>query len=62
MVLFIRKLREILDSCKDCEGKYELVPVSGERAPKGERDGRDQNRIADVLVRIHQDPNLQLEG
>ena len=49
MVLFIRKLREILDSCKDCEGKYELVPISGESAA---RDERDQNRIADVLVRI----------
>ena len=61
MVLFIRKLQEILDSCKDCEGKYELVPISGERAPRDERDGRDQNRIADVLVRMHQDPNLQLE-
>ena len=61
MVLFIRKLREILDSCKDCEGKYELVPISGGRARIDERDGRDENMIADVLVRIHQDPNLQLE-
>ena len=61
MVLFIRKLREILKSCKECEGKYELVPISGERAPRDERDGRNQNRIADVLVRIHLDPNLQLE-
>ena len=62
MVLFIRKLQEILDSCKDCEGKYELVPISGGRAPRNERDGRDQNGIADVLVRIHQDPNLQMEN
>ena len=61
MVLFIRKLREILDSCKDCEGKYELVPISGKKAPMGERDGRDQNGIADVLVRIHTDQKLQLE-
>ena len=59
MVLFIRKLREILDSCKDCEGKYELVPISEEGA-RGYP--RDQNSIADVLVRMHQDPNLQLEG
>ena len=61
MVLFIRTLSEILYSSKDCEGKYELVPISGERAPRDERDGRDENGIADVLVRIHQDPNLQLE-
>ena len=61
MVLFIRKLRDILDSCKDCKGKYVLVPISGERAPRDERDGRDQNRIADVLVRMHQDPNFQME-
>ena len=27
----------------------------------GERDGRDQNGIADVLVRIHTDQKLQLE-
>ena len=61
MVLFIRKLRDILNSCKDCKGKYVLVPISGERAPRDERDGRDQNRIADVLVRMHQDPNFQME-
>ena len=60
-MLFIRKLRDILDSCKDCKGKYVLVPISGERAPRDERDGRDQNRIADVLVRMHQDPNFQME-
>ena len=58
MVLFIRKLREILDGCKDCKGKYVLVPISGERAPS---DDGDQNRIADVLVRMHQDPNFQME-
>ena len=62
MVLFIRKLREILDGCKDCKGKYVLVPISGERAPRDERDGRDQNRIADVLVRMHQDPNFQMDN
>ena len=58
MVLFIRKLAEILDGCKDCKGKYELVPISGERVP---RDQGDQNGIADVLVRIHQDPIFQVE-
>ena len=57
-MLFIRQLSEILDGCKDCEGNYVLVPISGERAP---RDDGDQNRIADVLVRMYQDPNFQME-
>ena len=60
-MLFTRKLREILDKCEDCKGKYELVPISGEKAPMGERVGRDKNGIADVLVRIHTDQKLQLE-
>ena len=50
-MLFIRKLKEILDSCHDCRGKYELVPISGER-----------DQIADVLVQMHNDANLQLDG
>ena len=49
MVLFIRKLKEILDGCPHCEGKYELVPISGEK-----------DRIADVLVQMHHDANLQV--
>ena len=49
MVLFIRKLREILDGSEECRGKYELVPISGE-----------ENQIADVLVRIIRDEHLQL--
>ena len=49
-MLFIRKLREILDSCKECKGKYELVPISGE-----------SNQIADVLVQMHRDANVQLD-
>lgn len=49
MVLFIRKLREILDGSEECRGKYELVPISGE-----------ENQIADVLVRILRDEHLQL--
>ena len=61
MVLFIRKLKEILDKCEDCKGKYQLVPISAERAPGDEGDEGDQNRISDVLVRIHQDPSVQLE-
>ena len=50
MILFIRKLKEILDGSEECRGKYELVPVSGEK-----------NQIADVLVRMHHDANLQLD-
>ncbi|CAH3175090.1 unnamed protein product [Porites evermanni] len=45
MVMFFYKLREILDGCKDCSGKYELVPISGAR-----------EEIADELVRILQEP------
>ena len=30
MVLFIRKLMEILDECPEYRNKYELVPFSGE--------------------------------
>ena len=50
MVLFTRKLKEILDSCKECKGKYVLVPFSGE-----------DDVIADVLVQMHKDANLQLD-
>ena len=50
VVLFTRKLKEFLDSCTDCRGKYVLVPFSGE-----------DNIIADVLVQMHKDANLQLD-
>ena len=50
MVLFTRKLKEILDGCKESRGKYVLVPFSGE-----------DNIIADVLVQMHKDSNLQLD-
>jgi len=50
VVLFIRKLREILDGCPDCRGKYALVPISGEK-----------EEIADVLVQMFHDANLQLD-
>ena len=49
MVLFIRKLREILDGCPECKGKYDLVPISGE-----------ENQIADVLVQKLHDADIQL--
>jgi len=42
VVLFIRKLTEILDHCPKCEGKYQLVPLSK----------TETNKIADILVRI----------
>ena len=47
MVLFIRKLRDILDACPECKGKYELVPISG----------KETNEIADVLVGIYNAAN-----
>ena len=40
VVLFYRKLREILGGCKECKGRYELVLISGEV----------KDEIADVLV------------
>ena len=41
--MFISKLTDILKSCEECRGKYELVPISGDETDK----------IADVLVGIH---------
>ena len=40
VVLFYHKLREILEGCKECKGRYELVLISGEV----------EDEIADVLV------------
>ncbi|KAJ7375219.1 hypothetical protein OS493_001963 [Desmophyllum pertusum] len=51
VVLFIRKLKEILDGCPDCKGKYELVPISGDA---------ENNKIADVLVGIHKAANMEV--
>ncbi|XP_068708900.1 stimulator of interferon genes protein 7-like [Montipora foliosa] len=50
VVLFIRKLKEILDSCEECKGKYELVPISGELG-----------QIADVLVQKLRDADVQVD-
>ena len=50
-MLFIRKLKEILDGRPDCKGKYELVTLSGEK-----------NQIADVIVQMHHDARLTLDG
>ena len=46
----MRKLREILDGCDECKGKYQLVPFSGER-----------DKIADVLVGMCKDPHIELD-
>ena len=51
-MLFIRKLTEILDGCPDCRGKYKLVPISG----------NETNKIADVLVGMHNDANLDVDA
>ena len=48
-MLFVHKLKEILGGCKDLEGKYELVTISGE-----------ENQIADVIVQRHHDADVQL--
>jgi len=52
VVLFIQKLKEILDACPKCKDKYELVPISGNQS----------NKIADVLVGIHDAPSIELDG
>ena len=51
VVLFIRKLKEILDGCPGCKGKYELVPISGDS---------ENNKIADVLMGIHKAANMEV--
>ncbi|PFX29186.1 stimulator of interferon genes protein-like isoform X2 [Stylophora pistillata] len=50
VVLFIRKLREILDKSEECRGSYELVPISG----------NDPNEIANVLVGMHNAANIEV--
>ena len=50
MVLFIRKLKEILDECPECENKYELVPFSGEH-----------DQIADALVKKIREAVMTIE-
>ncbi|XP_015753479.1 PREDICTED: stimulator of interferon genes protein-like [Acropora digitifera] len=50
VVLFIRKLKEILDKCPECENKYELVPFSGEH-----------DQIADVLVKKIREAVMTIE-
>ena len=51
VVLFIQKLKEILDGCPKCLDKYELVPISGNQT----------NKIADVLVGIHDAACIELD-
>lgn len=51
MVLFIRKLKEILDECPECRNKYELVPFSGEH-----------DQIADVLVQKIAEADVAIEA
>ncbi|XP_067038045.1 stimulator of interferon genes protein 2-like [Acropora muricata] len=51
VVLFYRKLTEILDKCQECRNKYELVPFSGE-----------DNQIADVLVQKISEADVAIEA
>ena len=45
MLLFIQKLKEILDNSKECKGTYELVPISG----------NDPHEVSDVLIRMQEE-------
>ena len=47
----MRKLSLILENCKECRGKYELVLLSGDKT----------NKIADVLVGMYKDANLEMQ-
>ena len=47
----MRKLKYILDNSDECKGKCELVLLSG----------TDTNKIADVVVRIHKDTNVEMQ-
>jgi len=51
VVLFMRKLKDILDHSPECKGKYELVPISG----------NETNKIADVLVGMYNAANIVLD-
>ena len=52
MVLFIRKLREILDNSEECKGTCELVPISGSRP----------HEISNVLIGMHNDANIEVHN
>ena len=51
-MLFIRKLKEILDKSTECRGRYELVPFSG---------AEEKNKIADILVEMHKAANVEMD-
>jgi len=51
VVLFMRKLKDILDHSPECKGKYELVPISG----------TETNKIADVLVEMYNAAKIELD-
>ena len=51
MVLFMRKLKYILDDSRECRGKYELVFLSE----------TETNKIADVLVGMYKDAKLKMQ-
>ncbi|XP_044173239.1 stimulator of interferon genes protein-like [Acropora millepora] len=50
VVLFYRKLKEILDKCPKCKNKYELVPIG------------DHTQIADVLAQKLKDADVPMEA
>ena len=55
-MVFIRKLREILDSDDECRGKCELVTLSGEENDKDD----ERNKIGDILLRHLTAPKINL--
>ena len=50
VMIFIRKLREILDKDKECRGKYELIAFAGEGS-----------NIAEILVGVIKNPGIQVD-
>ena len=52
VVLFIRKLTEILDNSQECRGTYELVPISG----------NDPHEISNVLIGMHNAANVEMRN
>ena len=51
-MLFIQKLREILENSEECRGTYELVPISG----------RNLNEISNVLIEMHNAARMDIDN
>lgn len=51
IMLFTRKLSEILDENAECRGKYKLVPISG----------NETNEISNILFAMQRDVNIEID-